>query len=68
MNSNKNLSKNLIKYRKMRRLTQKQLAEKSAVSETHIRNIEQGRANVTLTLLDQLAHALEVDPFVLIQE
>jgi transcriptional regulator with XRE-family HTH domain len=47
--------------RRERNLSQRQLASRMQVPRTYISKIENGKATPTLSSLDRLAHALEVD-------
>ena len=46
--------------RKIRKLTQRQLAQLARVSPARLRDIEHGCANATIVLLERIAGALEV--------
>ncbi|MEW9701971.1 helix-turn-helix domain-containing protein [Paenibacillus sp. SI8] len=51
--------------RKLKGLTQDQLAEKTGntgMSKSHISDIERGQRNISLTTLENLMNALEIDP------
>lgn len=54
---------NIAKYRKLRGLSQIELAEKVEVSRTHLSNIEASRmtTSISLDLLFRIADALEID-------
>lgn len=54
--------------RRERRLSQRQLAGRMQVPRTYISKIENGKAVPTLSSLERLAHALEVDICVLLQD
>src|SRR5579884_3936694 len=54
--------------RRERRLSQRQLAGRMGVPRTYISKIENGKAVPTLSSLERLAHALEVDIRVLLQD
>lgn len=51
---------NIVLLRKKRKLTQKRLAQIAGVSSARLRDIEHGCANATVSLLEQIAGALEV--------
>ncbi len=53
---------NIVKYRKNQRLTQQELAYRSEISISHLRNIEHGTGNTTLEILERLSGALSVAP------
>ena len=59
--------KNLKKYRQMKGWSQKELAEKSGVSERTIGYIENGIVSPTLKTLQALANGLDVSPMILIE-
>ena len=48
--------------------TQEQLAEILNMHEKHISKIETGKQNVTLKTLSQIANALRVQEYILLQE
>ena len=48
-------------FRKQQGLTEEQLATKAGVSRQVLRNVESGKANVTLSTLDKLGEALGVE-------
>ncbi len=48
--------------RAQRGLTRKQLARESSVSERYLAQLEQGRGNISILLLRQVANALQADP------
>lgn len=54
------LGTNLKELRKMKGLTQEQLATKIRVSSTYIGFIEQGQRNPSLKTLDKIARVLSV--------
>lgn len=55
-------------YRKERGLTQKELAEKTQLSRSHIASIEGGVYTPSLTTLSEIAKVLGVDSAVLLSE
>lgn len=55
----KNVAANLREFRKQRRLTLEELAERSAVSKSMLGEIERGRATPTITVLWKIAQALK---------
>lgn len=59
------LGLNIAYYRKIKGLTQLQLAEKTNVSRTHISNIEapNKKTAISLDLLFSIAYALDIPPF-----
>ena len=54
------LGLNVAYYRRKRKLTQEQLAEKVGIDRTHMSNIELANSGVSLDVLFRLADALEV--------
>ena len=55
------LGENIKKQRKLKKLTQAELAEKADVSDDMIRSLEQGRTWLSDKTLSQITEALEVD-------
>ena len=55
--------KNLKLYRKAKRLSQEQLAEKVDISVKHLSSIERGQTFVSADLLQRLAISVEVPVF-----
>jgi transcriptional regulator with XRE-family HTH domain len=53
--------KRIRELRKMRRLSQEALAERSGISTQYVSNIERGTEHPTLDLLFSLSDALKVD-------
>lgn len=58
---------NIRDARLARSLTQVQLAALAGISQRYLRDIEHGRANPRLSLIDTLASALETTPALLAQ-
>jgi transcriptional regulator with XRE-family HTH domain len=58
----KELSFNLKRIRKIKGLTQKQLAEKVGVSSNFIANIEQGKRNPSLEVVEKISTVLRIEP------
>ena len=56
---------NVRKYRKLRKLTQENLAELADVSNTYIANIECGQTWISDKTLEKIAAALHVDEYLL---
>lgn len=61
-------AKNVIKYRKEMGLTQEQLSEKSGLHRTYISFIERQKRNISLTNIQKIADALEIDVWLLFKE
>ena len=60
---------NVKKYRKLRQLTQENLAELTDVSNTYIANIECGKTWISDKTLEKIAKALHIEEYLLfIQE
>lgn len=55
-----NVSKRLIKLRKQCGYTQNALAEKAGVSQTHLRRVELGQADITVGHLQLLCDAMSI--------
>ena len=64
-----NLSYAIGYYRKVKKLTQEQLAEAVGISRQHLASIEAPRMNrgLSLELLFNIATVLEVEPYVLLK-
>ena len=54
------IGKRIRKYRKLKNLSQEQLAEKINISTTHMSHIETGNTKLSLPVLAELASVLEV--------
>lgn len=57
----------VIKNRHLIGLTQKELAYKSKLSETSIKQIESGKGNPLLSTLIKIAKALNIKPYQLVK-
>jgi transcriptional regulator with XRE-family HTH domain len=55
------------KYRRLRRISQKELAAKLGISQSFLSEIENGRYDIKLSLLCRVADVLEIDPFDLVE-
>ncbi len=55
-----NVSKRIISLRKLCGLTQNGLAEKAGVSQTHLRRVELGQADITIGHLQLLCDAMSI--------
>ena len=55
------LAREVFELRKARRMTQRQLAEKSGIQQAEISRIEAGNSNPTLSTIAVLAYALEAE-------
>jgi len=57
---------NLRKIRLEKKMTQKQLARLSGLSQSHISELELGKEGPTLKAVESIANALHVHPFELL--
>lgn len=55
------LAKNIKKYRKIRGFSQETLAEKAGTSTTHIGMVEIGKKFPSVSMLEKIATALDID-------
>jgi len=55
-----NISKRLIDLRNQNGLTQNGLAEKAGISQTHLRRVELGQADITIGYLELLCDAMNI--------
>ena len=53
---------NVVFYRKMRKLTQLQLAELADIDRSHINAIELGKVGVSFDVIFKLCEVLEITP------
>lgn len=53
---------NIREIRKMRNLTQEELAEKSGHQTSFLAGVERGERNITLQTLEKIINGLQVDP------
>ena len=63
----KNLGLNIAYYRRSRDLSQEGLAEKANISRTHMSRIETAECAVSLDVLFDIANALGIEPYKLLQ-
>ncbi len=54
------VGKRLVTLRKQYNLTQNALAEKAGVSQTHLRRVELGQADITVSHLELLCDAMNI--------
>ena len=66
-NLQKCLAQNIKRYRKVRKLTQEQLAERADTSTAYIGTIEIGKSFPSLQMIERIAAALGVDSLQLFQ-
>ena len=55
------LGKNIVELRTLEDITQEQLALRSNISVSYLRQIEHGRVNPTIDMLESIARTLRVD-------
>ena len=56
---------NLKKYRKMKGLSQKTLAERCNAAHSYIRQIESGKGKPSFSFIEKLSNALNIDAYLL---
>jgi transcriptional regulator with XRE-family HTH domain len=61
------MAANVRRLRESRKLTQEGLAERAGLSARYISSIERGVVSASVTVLGQVARALDVDPCELIR-
>ena len=62
------IGKNIARARKLRGLTQEELAEKAEITPNAIQKIEAGQRWPTEKTIKSIARALRVNPFVLLKK
>ncbi len=67
MELGKKLAKNLRRLREERGLSQEELADRAGLHRTYISMIERLSRNPTITVLEKIAHGLDVDPLELLR-
>ena len=67
-NLQKVLSKNLIRIRRQRGLSQEDLALRAGIDRTYVSGCEREIRNPTIKVLEKLASALEIDAHKLLQK
>lgn len=60
------IGRNVRYYRKANGLSQEKLAEKADLDRSYLGSIERGENNISVLSLNKIAHALGVEPFVLL--
>lgn len=63
----KSLGLNIAYYRKLRGMSQEQLAEQVNISRTHMSRIETANCAVSLDVVFDIADAVNVEPYKLFQ-
>ncbi|MFC6447744.1 helix-turn-helix domain-containing protein [Shinella zoogloeoides] len=61
------MARNLRRIRHAKKLTQEELADRASLSMRYVGAIERGDVSASVTVLGQIAEALEVDPAELLQ-
>lgn len=61
------IGKNILELRKQRQLTQEELADYANIDRTYIGYIENGKQNVTISMLCKIANVLNVNLIDIIQ-
>lgn len=54
---------NVRKYRKIKGLSQEQLAALSKLHSTYISDLERGTRNISLETIQKLSNALDIEPY-----
>jgi transcriptional regulator with XRE-family HTH domain len=55
------IGSNVRKMRKAKRLSQEELAFRAEIDRSYLSEVENGHKNLSVTMLDQIAAALDVD-------
>ena len=61
------VAKNIKRYRQESNLSQEDLAFKSGLHRTYISDIERCQRNVSLSTLNKISMALEIEPYLLLK-
>lgn len=61
------LGQNVRRYRKLRGMTQEQLALEAGMERSYVSDLERGARNPSVRALGRLARALAVEPMALLQ-
>ncbi|SDI14211.1 Helix-turn-helix [Alteribacillus persepolensis] len=59
---NKAIGKRINYYRKQKRMTQEELAEKADLSKSYVSQMEAGKKNITTKTIYEIAQALRINP------
>ena len=60
------LGENVRHYRKLRGMTQEELAAEAGMERSYVSDVERGPRNPSVMALDRLAHALNIESHVLL--
>ncbi|HZG46597.1 MAG TPA: helix-turn-helix transcriptional regulator [Allosphingosinicella sp.] len=60
------LGQNVRRYRKLKGLTQEQLAHRAEMERSYVSDLERGERNPSVKALGRLAEALEIEPKLLL--
>lgn len=66
MDAVKILGNNVRKYRRLRGLTQEQLALDAEMERSYVSDLERGTRNPSVKAVGRLARALDVEPYLLL--
>jgi transcriptional regulator with XRE-family HTH domain len=61
MNHLRRLGQRVAQIRRIKKITQEELAERSGLTLSYISKIETGRRNPTITVVSKIAQSLDVD-------
>ena len=62
------MAKNLRRVRHEQKLTQEELADRAGLSMRYVGSIERGDVSASVTVLGQIADALEIEPAELLKD
>ncbi len=57
-----NFAKNIVVLRKVKKITQEELAHEAGIQRSYMSGIEGGNRNPTLAIVEKIAAVLKVDP------
>ena len=61
MNANENIGNNIKKWRELKDIKQELLAKRLKITSAALSKIENGKTDITITRIEQIADALEID-------
>ncbi|PCF82982.1 helix-turn-helix domain-containing protein [Staphylococcus delphini] len=64
---NKVIAANIRGFRKLEKLSQKELADRVGTTRQHICDIERCKKNVSIAMLEKIAKKLQVEPYQLLK-